>query len=191
MSNEPTKTQTVSEQESGKCHFTMLPALAMVSKQVRRESQRIFFEENKFEIALKLVNRHTLAPPSILHDMHRRVGLAITTLRVRCEIMKRCKGESFLFTASFTISKPGPELLVSDKAYNAERIRGHPHLLIYILNHFRVCGCRIKRLVHDHIFVGRDGVMQFLGNLRRVHLRSDKGEPCWDCKQKGLSCIPF
>lgn len=169
----------------------MLPALAAVSKQVRRESQRTFFEENQFEIAFKLLQHRALVPLSILQDMHHRVELAMTTLRVRCEIMKRCNGETFLFTASFTISKPGPELLVSDEAYGVERIRGHPHLSIYSLNHFRVCGCRINRLVQDHIFVGRDGVMQFLGNLRRVHLRSDIGEPYWDCKQKGLSCIPF
>jgi hypothetical protein len=48
VSDEPIKVQSQLSRRKGHHHFTMIPGLTMVCKQLRLESQRIFLEENDF-----------------------------------------------------------------------------------------------------------------------------------------------
>jgi hypothetical protein len=176
VSNEPIKAQfgnVVTDWSRKRYCFLMLPRLAKVSKQVRRESQRIFFEENQFEIAIQLWKHPTLAPLNTLNNMHRQLGLEISTLRVDLEIEKLYNGVVYLFIGHFTLSNPGPQFSVSDEAYDAIYFGGRSPVvqagIIQVqagIPHVRVCGCRINSLVHEHrMFGGRDGIVQFLRNL--------------------------
>jgi len=187
----------------------MLPRLAKVSKQVRRESQRIFFEENQFEIALELRKHPTLAPLTTLNNMHRQLGLEISSLRVDLEIEKLYNSVVYLFIGHFTLSNPGPRFLVSDEFYNAIYFGGRSPVvqagIVQVqvgIPQVRVCGCRINSLVHEHrMFGGRDGIVRFLRNLvPGSNHRGGSGRvieeeevACWECSQQGLGlpCIPF
>lgn len=73
VSDESIKVQFESSQRGRRgrrCYFTMLPALATVSKQVGLESQRIFFEENQFVVTLVMFKPRSLAPLIAFQKIH-------------------------------------------------------------------------------------------------------------------------
>ena len=203
VSNERIKVQPNSSQRSSRgrpCHLTVLPALATVSKQVRLETQRIFFEENQFEITPELSKHRELSPLAIFRSMHRQLGLDISTLRVCRERQKRCNGHLFRFTGCFTVSKNDTGLSISNEVYNATYIgrsaRAH---------RIHVCGCFVQMIAR--VYTEDPDIMIFLRHLCRIHRAScngtdmsrreaggqvvEQGDRCWDCGQQGLPTFAF
>jgi hypothetical protein len=206
VSNERIKVQPNSGQRSSRgrpCHLTVLPALATVSKQVRLETQRIFFEENQFEITPEILKHRELAPLAIFRSMHRQLGLEIRTLRVCREIQKRCNGHLFRFTGCFTVSKDDTGLSISNEVYSATYIGRSPQAHAALQIH--VCGCFVQRVARAYT---RDpDIMRFLHRLCLAYRAScndtdmsrreaggqvvEQGNQCWDCGQQGLPTFAF
>lgn len=78
VSNEPTKLQFSSScWPSRRRRFTMIPGLINTSKQLRSETQRMFFEENTFEITPEVMKQRSGAPVILLRTMHYNLGLQL------------------------------------------------------------------------------------------------------------------
>jgi hypothetical protein len=128
-----------------RCRFTMLPALATVSKQVRLESQRIFFEENQFEITPKMLKPRSFAALIAFKTICQRLRVEIRALRICQEIKKRCDGDLFQLRGCFTVSKAGPTLSISNELYSATPIGRASHANPHIF----VCGCDVRRAANN------------------------------------------
>jgi hypothetical protein len=187
-----------------RCRFTMLPALATVSKQVRLESQRIFFEENQFEITPEMLKPRSLAPLIAFHTICQRLEVEIRALRVCHEVKKRCDGDLFQLKGCFTVSKAGPELSISNEIYSATPIGRSSHAN----PHTFVCGCNVRWAANKLNKRGEAGdIGQFLVALkddsdagaRSCHYmdvaRDDevvqRGWGCNDCQRHGVRYIMF
>lgn len=207
VSNERIKVQPDNGQRSPRGrprHLTVLPALATVSKQMRLETQRIFFEENQFEITPELLKRRQFEPLALFHNMHRHLGLEITTLRVSREIQKRCNGHLFRLTGCFTVSKNDTGLSISNEVYSATYIgrgsRAHATRQIH------VCGCFVHAIAREH--TEDPDIVDFVHHLCVAYRASfngtdmsrrsgggqevvEQGRPCWDCEQRRVSAVAF
>jgi hypothetical protein len=187
-----------------RCRFTMLPALVTVSKQMRLESQRIFFEENQFEITPEMLNPRSLAPLIAFQTICQRLRVEIRTLRVCHEIKKRCEGDLFQLKGCFTVSKAGPELSISNEVYSASPIGRASHAN----PHTFVCGCDVRRAANKPNERGEAGdIGHFLITLkddseagaRSCHYmdvaRDDevvqRGWGCNDCQRHGVRYVKF
>jgi hypothetical protein len=183
-----------------RCYFTMLPALATVSKQVRLETQLIFFEENQFEIAPELLKHRTLAPLTVFDNMHHQLGLTVSTLRVGREVKKRCNGDLFLVMGYFTVSKIGSKLSISNEDYSATYIGRSTRAQA---TRFRICGCRIRNIAKWE-YPEEDGIVQFLRILGRFYDLScnatdmsrpneivHQGNLCYYCNRQGVNSIQY
>lgn len=184
----------------------MLPGLINASKQVRHETQLIFFKENDFEITPQVLKERSDAPLLSTRTMHRNVGLELRSVRVFLEVKKRFDSELFQLKGSFTLSLNGGNLAISNEVYSGTYIgRSSPSRAPPGLN---VCGCDIEDLVrwYDRNTGSKD-IVDFLRVLKRrnVHRcgsyhaadlsRRDeviyRGRFCEECLRRGWSMVYF
>jgi hypothetical protein len=84
----------------------MMPGLINVSKQLRSETLRIFFENNTFEITpevWKLKERIEEGSLLLLQKMHNNLGLGLRSVSTCHEIKMRYRSRLFQVKASFTV----------------------------------------------------------------------------------------
>ena len=209
VSNEPIKLEFSSYGwRSKRRRFTMIPGLINASKQLRSETQRMFFEENTFEITPEVWKQRSVAPLLFLRTMHHDLGLELGSVRVCQEKTMRDQKMLFRLKASFTISIDANDgLTIAEQDYSITYIGRS----LGIAPHFGVCGCHIANEagMFNHFFRGSD-VIQFLLNLKdwgilhysifRSHhvrdlLRKDKvvrvGRFCQECRGRGLRMVYF
>lgn len=206
ISNKPIKLQFSSGRwHSKRRRFTMLPELISVSKQLRSETQRIFFEDNTFEITPEILKQRSQAPLLFLRTMHCNLGLQLRSVSVCQETKVSIQKILFQLKASFTISMNARgSLTITRQEYSGTYIgRSLP-----IAPHLGVCGCGIANLLlrFNNIFRGCD-IVQFLLLLkdhnryffRSCHLRDliRKGEVvyesryCQECRGQGWRRVAF
>lgn len=120
--------------------FTMIPALTLVSKQLRIETQRMFFEENEFKITLHLSDRNSAAPLLAMRSLHNDVGLeSPSTLHVSYEVKKRCFGDLHLFTANLTLRVVDGHIAIVKEEYGNGYIGSSG-----FYSNPKICGCRVQ-----------------------------------------------
>ena len=142
IGDEPIKIQYEDNRVTVSSHFTMIPALTLVSKQLRAETQRMFFEGNEFEIRLQIFKRKGVVPLLELRRLHKKVGLeSPSTLHVHYEVKKRCYGDLYLFTANLTLSIVEGHVEIIKETYGSEHIgRSLEYSPL-------VCGCRVHKII--------------------------------------------
>jgi len=190
-----------------RCFFNMLPGLATVSKQVRLESQRIYFEENLFEIPPEMFKPRNLAPLMAFQTMHHRLGVDIRSLRVCHELKKRCDGDLFLLKACFTVSKAeNKELSITDSSFSATFIGPSAHARARAVPQISVCGCSVVDTANDLPSCYKAGdIVHFLKALKEnfpcgsgsYHFADLecydediwRGESCSECVKQGLNSV--
>ncbi|GAB7325346.1 hypothetical protein MBLNU13_g09389t1 [Cladosporium sp. NU13] len=206
ISNEPIKLQFSSRWwSSRRRRFTMIPGLITVSKQPRSEMQRIFFEENTFEITPEAIKQRSEAPLLFLRTMHYNLGLQLRSVSVRLETKMRVQKILFQLKASFTISMNADGILAIDQQGYSGTYVGR---FLPMAPHLGVCGCGIINFLrlHNNLFQGWD-IVQLLLKLkdynkyrfRSCHLRDllRKGEVvyeskyCRDCRGQGWRMVAF
>jgi len=123
--------------------FDMLPGLINVSKQIRHETQSIFFKENKFGITPEVSKERIAAPLFLLRIMHHNVGLEFHCARFCLEMKRRVEGELFqvkaTFTITFNLDVNGNSTLNVGQIYATEYI-GRSHIS-QPLRSLGTCGC--------------------------------------------------
>lgn len=150
VSNQPIAIQFESDRHSKRCHFTMIPALTLVSKQLRLETQRLFLEENEFQVgAAVLQERYALAA---FRRMHQLIGLELQTIHVSYSILKRCGGRHFQLEAELTLNKVEGRIIIAKQAYHGKsfHFESPATLRSTYVRHMEVCGCRVQTLVHHY-----------------------------------------
>lgn len=209
VSDDPIKVQFYRSQRGRRgshCRFTMLPALATVSKQVRLESQRVLFEDNQFETTLDMSKPRDLAPLIAFQKLHQRLGTGIRSLRVCHEVKKRCDGDLFQLKGCFTVSKAGTKLSISGEAYSATYLGRTPRG--QAVPYTFVCGCSV-RFSAGRFEKRRDAgdIVKFLVDLREdsyIGARScqlvdvarydevvQRGHACNACQRHGMRYVSF
>jgi hypothetical protein len=188
----------------------MIPGLINVSKQLRSETQRIFFEENTFEITPEVwkLRQRGAAPLLLLHTMHHTLGLELRSVRVCQEIKMRVQKVLFQLKGTFTISIDADGgVVITEQDYSGTYIgRSLP-----VTPHLDVCGCVIAQYarIYNRILSG-SGMLRFLLELSVRHellydfyrsyhlrdlLRKDKvvrlSGYCWDCRTPGQRMVAF
>lgn len=123
--------------------FTMIPALTLVSKQLRLETQRIFMEGNEFLLTPNILKLESEASLLALSRMHKDVGLDLKALQVNLEVKKRCDGDLYSMTADYTIRVVNDKITVTQQAYGASYVgrRGSSWPPTYV-PHVGVCDCK-------------------------------------------------
>jgi hypothetical protein len=106
VSDEPIKVGVQSYSSRGRVRrrFDMLPGLFTVSKQVRNETQAIFFKENELEVTHEVLKERSAAPLLLLRIMHQNVGLEFDSARFCLEMKRRFEGELFQVKVTFAIT---------------------------------------------------------------------------------------
>jgi len=211
ISNGPVKMQFSSgRRRSSPLRFTMIPGLINVSKQLRSETLRIFFENNTFEITPEVwkLRERMAIPLLLLRTMHQNLGLELRSVKVCQEIKMRDGKKLFQAKASFTVTMgPGSGLTIVEEDYSATYI-GRP---LPIVPHLGVCGCEIAFVVRSCNRVGRGSdVEKFLLRLKdynqivHKHYRSrhfrdlfckdqvvDTRDYCRNCRRHGRRMVCF
>lgn len=166
ISNEPIKLQFHAIRGTTRRRFTTIPGLLRASKQLRLETQRLFVEENEFEISPEVLKLHGAAPLTLFRTMHRNVGLELRSVHVCQEIQKRVLGNLFQLKASFTVSKHGAWLAVTDQVYSAALV-GKSSSSRRAATSIRVCGCNLKAWLVQYREVAVDNdIVEFLTQLK-------------------------
>ena len=209
VSNEPVKLQFSSGRwRSRRCRFTMIPGLINVSKQLRSETLRIFFEDNTFEITPETLKQRSEAPLILLRTMHHNLGLELKTVTVCHEKLMRDQKMMFQLKARFTLSiDTSSGLTITKQNYSSTYI-GRP---LRIAPRLGVCGCGIVNLALScNVLFRSSDVVQFLLNLKgcdimvdsifrsykvRDLLRKDKvvrmSGFCQECRRRGRRMVCF
>jgi hypothetical protein len=174
----------------------MIPGLINACKQLRHETQRIFFGNNEFEITPEVLEERSPAPLLSLRAMHHNVGLELRSVRVCQETKMRFDGDLFQLQASFILSIQGSGLAISQLAYSsayAGRAQPSPSI--------SVCGCDVVEFArrYDQVYGGPD-MVDFLKDLKgrvknapvschSADLSQDqvvyRAQCCWDCHVRG------
>lgn len=148
VSDGPIKMQCGYDRDTGLYHFTMIPDLTLVSRQLRAETLRIFFKENEFEMTPEMFNRNSVAPLRTIRTMHKEIGLeSPTTLRVSYEVKKKTlESQLCLLKANLTLSNVEGRIAIVREEYGSEYIGRRT---TYLPSSYRipskVCGCRIQK----------------------------------------------
>jgi hypothetical protein len=151
----------------------MIPGLINVSKQLRSETQRIFFEENTFEITPELwkLKQRGAAPLLLVHTIHHNLGRSLSSVRVCEDIKMRVQKVLFQLKGSFTITiNADGGLVITEQDYSGTYIgRSLP-----VTPHLDVCGCVIAQYarIYNKMFSER-GLVWFL-----LKLKDRNGSPC-------------
>jgi hypothetical protein len=195
ISDEPIEVQFHSTRRSSRRRFTIIPGLINACKQLRLETQRIFFANNEFEITPEVLMERSEAPLLSLHTMHHNVGLELRSVRVCQEIKKRFDGDLFKLKASFILSVQGNGLTIFQLIYSGDyvgRVQPPPSI--------SVCGCDVVRWTRQVVgFYGKTELVNFLKHLKRrvtcyvscnsTDLSRDevvyRAEHCMDCQNRG------
>jgi len=206
VSNEPIKLQFSSRWwPSRRRRFTMIPGLITASKQLRSETQRIFFEENTFEITPEVMKQRSAAPLILLRTMHHNLGLELRSVSICQQITVRIQKCLFRLKGGFTISVDAEEVFtIAKQDYSGSYIgRSLP-----IAPHLGDCGCSIVKFLRlqNNLFQGWDIVQLLLKlkdhnkyRLRSYHLRDlirrdevvyESGY-CRDCRGQGWCMVAF
>lgn len=206
VNDDPVKVQSHSSRNSSRHRFTMIPGSINASKQLRYESQRVFFEDNEFEITPQMLKLRSAIPLLSLRTMHRNVGLELSSVRVCQEIKKRFDGELFQLKASFNLSIDGGGLVISEQVYSGTYIGRAPS------NRpppgISVCGCDLADLMHWYNkAIGGNDIVDFLQNFKKRNRYRDRsyhsadmsraddvvyrGRFCENCQRQGRSAIWF
>lgn len=176
----------------------MRPNLPMVSKQLRLESQRLFLDENEFEVAHKVLKQRSLAPLTALENVHSIAGTELRTLRICLETENKCFGDLFRLKADMTLSKVQGCLQIAKQAYSSTYIgmipaRNQPPV--------DVCGCEMQRLIEEfNMRTKKHDIVPFLLHLKvslgvRSSSRKDsvyfdrgvyRSTICWNCPTQVL-----
>ena len=211
VSDEPVKVGIQFYSRCGRTRgrLTMLPGLLSVSKQLRAETQLVFFQENQFEIMPEVLKERSAAPLLLLRAMHRTMGLELSSVRICQEIKKRCEGELFQLKATFTLSMSAGTLTISDQVYSAtwlgrylQRYPSRPHI--------DVCGCDFEEFMRrPRVYVGGSDVVEFLlvlkkrldglvnsvscetGDLSRTDEVVYRANDCRGCRWQGKDMVSF
>lgn len=151
----------------------MIPGLIYVSKQLRSETQRTFFEENTFEITPEVwkLKQHGAAPLLLLRAIHHNLGLELRSVRICQEIKMRVQKVLFQLKGRFTISIDADGgLIITEQDYSGTYIgRSLP-----VTPHLGVRGCVIAQYacICNKMFRER-GLVWFL-----LKLKDRNGSPC-------------
>jgi len=213
VSDEPIKVRFSSVRWfSKRRRFTMIPGLINVSKQLRSETQRIFFEDNTFEITPGVpevwMKRRSDAPLLLLRTMHHNQGLELRSVSICQEITLRAQKNLFQLKASFTVSMDASGgLTIAKQDYSGNYIgRSLPSA-----PPLGACGCEfaVHARIYNTILRGTD-IVQFLRDLKKRNyfrygayrsyhfrdlLRKDKvyyaDVYCGPCRRRGRLMITF
>lgn len=146
--NQPIELQYKSDRHSKSCYFTMIPALTLVSKQLRLETQRLFLEENEFRVGAPVLQERGALPT--FRRMHQLIGLELKTIHVSYSILKRCRGKNFQLEAELILSKVEGRIRIVKQAYRGKIFKFQSPITIMDFWYMRVCGCRVQTLVHNY-----------------------------------------
>ena len=167
VSDEPVKVSVQLFTRRGRTlrRLLMLPGLINACKQLRHETQTIFFNENTFEITNAVLKERSDAPLLSLRTMHQNMGLGLSSMRVCQVIKKRVSGVLFQMKADFTFSSHAGSLTISNQNYSATYLgRSQQHLPTH---HIDVCGCDVAEHMRRYRTVGRgNDVVEFLLRLK-------------------------
>lgn len=149
-----------------RCRFNILPALTLASKQLRLETQRLFFESNELRLMPELLKQRKSASLLALRRMHRNVGLEIQTLHISWELNKRyqrLRGLQLLFKAQLTLRKVEGRIVIDKQAYSVHEFPGSTQWIAGL----GVCGCGIQKLAHMYNMSSRSpDILLFLQRLK-------------------------
>lgn len=208
VSDEPIKVgvQPYSSRGRTRRRFDMLPGLFTVSKQIRHETQAIFFKENELEITHEVMKERSAAPLFLLRTMHQNVGLEFYSARFCLEIKKRFEGGLFQVKAAFTITTT---LLDENGNANFNVDQDYWNQYIGRSRNSQVppglgaCGCMFddfclwysrgdwKKDVTDFLLMLKKRNKEYLRtschpvDLNRTDEVIKRGEECWQCRGKG------
>lgn len=170
VSNEPIKLQFSSRWwPSRQRRFTMIPGLIKTSKQLRSETQRMFFEENTFEITPEVLKQRGEAPLLLLRTMHHNLGLELGSVSICQQITVRIQKALFRLKGSFTISVDAEEVFtIAKQDYSCTYIGGP----LPVAPQLGVCGCGIAAHVSICNIISRvNNIVQFFQELKQRHYR--------------------
>jgi hypothetical protein len=208
VSDEPIKVgiQSYSSRGRTRHRFDMLPGLFTVSKQVRHETQAMFFVENEFEITHEVMKERNAAPLLLLRTTHQNVGLEFYSARFCLEMKRRFEGELFQVKTAFAITmtpldENGNVIFNIDQDYWNQYI-GRPHNS-QVPPSLGACGCMFddfcswyfrgsrKKDVTDFLLTLKKRNKDYLRtschpvDLNRTDEVVKRGEECWQCRRKG------
>lgn len=146
VSNEPIELQHKSNRHSKQCRFTIIPALTLVSKQLRLETRRLFLQENEFLVGAAILRQRGAL--LAFHSMHQLVGLELQSIQVSYKSMKRFEGCNFQMEAELTLSKVEGRIEITKQAYDGRNFGLRSPVVHPSVSRLEVCGCRVQELVH-------------------------------------------
>jgi hypothetical protein len=207
VSDEPIKVQSQPSQRKNHHHFTMIPGLTMVCRQLRLESQRIFLEENDFEIPPEMLNKQRSTEPlGMFGVMHHNVGLELKTLQGTKGVKNNIYGQLFQLETSFTLSKVEGGLSITNQVFSGTYLgRTVPGRAVPRLS---VCECFFARFALDFskgpgagdivLFLKKYQTSPYIQNVSRDSADMERrdevvhhGFSCLNCMRQGRRSIPM
>lgn len=196
VSNKPIRMQSRRVGRSGNQRFTMIPALVLVSKQLRSETQRIFLEENEFEIPNDILKQENPAPLVALRNMYQKVGIEIQTLHLCRELKKDHETATVLCRADITLSRDEGQVMLVKQLYGIFYASSGK-----ACEYRRICGCDMMECARGPQASAGDIVSfvqwmmtnRWTGSLPYSWMRTPifEGVECEDCSTPRLPCIYF